>query len=132
MAEKTVPKAPNEGTPSSREETRHPEHYVAPKVDIYEQPDGLVVVADLPGVPDEKLDIRIDDGILTIRGEPEHLLQEEPVYREYNLTRFFRQFELPESVDQQKTSGELKNGVLTLKLPKAEKAKPRKIDVKLT
>lgn len=132
MAERTVPTATGAPAPLSREETRHPEHYVAPKVDIYENPDGLVVVADLPGVPDEKLDVRIDNGILTIQGEPEHLRQEEPVYREYNLTHFFRQFELPEIVDQENTSGELKNGVLTLNLPKAEKAKPRKIDVRLT
>ena len=53
-----------------------------------------------------------------------------PVYREYGLVNFFRQFELNEKVDQSKISAELKHGVLTLNLPKAEEAKPRKIEVR--
>jgi HSP20 family molecular chaperone IbpA len=54
------------------------------------------------------------------------------VYREYELVNFFRQFELNDKVDQQRISAELKHGVLTLSLPKAEEAKPRRIDVKLS
>jgi len=67
---------------------------------------------------------------VTIRGKAAHVAQGEPVYREYGLVNFFRQFELNERVDASKISAELKNGVLTLSLPKAEEAKPRKIDVR--
>ena len=129
MAESTVPVTTESNVPVERERTRPPEHFVAPPVDIYETEEGLVVVADLPGVTDEDLDVRVDNGILTIQANPKHALEVEPDYREYQLVRFFRQFELPEQVDQQKIAGEMKNGVLKLTLPKAEKAKPRQIKI---
>ena len=129
MAESTVPVTRETNAPVERETTRPPEHYVAPPVDIYETEDALVVVADLPGVTDEGVDVRVDNGILTIQANPKHALEVDPDYREYQLVRFFRQFELPEQVDQQKIGGELKNGVLKLTLPKAEKAKPRQIQI---
>jgi HSP20 family molecular chaperone IbpA len=91
----------------------------------------LVVKADLPGVAKENLDVRVENNLLTIRGEPAHFPLGNPIYREYELVNFFRQFELTERVDQQKISADLKNGVLTLKLPRAEEAKPRRIEVKL-
>jgi HSP20 family molecular chaperone IbpA len=132
MAEKTVP-APGAGKlPTGREETRSQERYVTPPVDIYEAPEGLVVKADLPGVARDGLDVRVENNLLTIRGKAAHAAPGEPIFREYELLNFFRQFELNERVDQQKISAELKQGVLTLNLPKAEEAKPRKIEVKLT
>jgi HSP20 family molecular chaperone IbpA len=100
-------------------------------VDIYENGDGLVVKADLPGVAKENLDVRVENNLLTIRGKSVHVASGDPVYREYELVNFFRQFELNERVDQSKISADLKHGVLTLKLPKAEEAKPRKIDVRV-
>jgi HSP20 family molecular chaperone IbpA len=131
MAEKTVPQYTREKDTPVREETRSQERYVAPPVDIYETADGLVVLADLPGVAKEGLDLRVENGLLTIRGKAAHAAQGEPVYREYELANFFRQFELNDKVDQQNISAELKNGVLTLNLPKAEEAKPRRIDVRV-
>jgi HSP20 family molecular chaperone IbpA len=98
-------------------------------VDIYETPDGLVVMADLPGVTRENLDVRVDNNILTIRGMSKHTAPSDPVYREYELINFFRQFELGEKIDQGKISAELKHGVLQLHLPKAAEAKPRQIEV---
>ena len=94
---------------------------MTPPVDIYETPDGLVVLADLPGVAKDGLDLRVENNLLTIRGKPAHSAPGDVVYREYDLVNFFRQFELNERVDQPKISAELKNGVLTLKLPKAAK-----------
>jgi HSP20 family molecular chaperone IbpA len=131
MAEKTVATRSQQRTPPSREETRSQEQYVTPPVDIYETAEGLVVKADLPGVAKENLDVRVENNLLTIRGKSAHVAPGEPIYREYELVNFFRQFELNERVDQAKISADLKHGVLTLQLPKAEEVKPRKIDVKI-
>jgi HSP20 family protein len=101
-------------------------------VDIYENQDGLVVMADLPGVPKNNLDVRVENNVLTIQGRPADKSPGEQVYREYELVNFFRQFELSDRVDQAKISAELKHGVLTLHLPRAEEAKPKKIDIKVS
>jgi HSP20 family molecular chaperone IbpA len=130
MAEKTVATA-TQHVPAATEGTRNQERNVAPPVDIYETPDGLVVMADLPGVAQDDLDVRVDNNILTIRGISRHAAPGEPVHREYELINFFRQFELGERIDQGKISAELKHGVLTLNLPKAEEAKARKIEVRV-
>jgi HSP20 family molecular chaperone IbpA len=132
MAEKTVATRAQPQPPQSREETRSQEQYVTPPVDIYETGDGLVVKADLPGVSKENLDVRVENNLLTIRGRSAHVAPGDPLYREYQLVHFFRQFELNEKVDQGKISADLRHGVLTLMLPKAEEAKPRKIDVKIS
>jgi len=130
MAEKTVAARAQDKAPLSREETRSQERYITPPVDIYETTNGLVVTADLPGVAKEGLDLRVENNLLTIRGKATHAAPGDPVYQEYGLVNFFRQFELNERVDQSKISAELKHGVLTLTLPKAEEAKPRKIEVR--
>lgn len=130
MAERTVAARTEDKTRSSREETRSDERYITPPVDIYETANGLVVTADLPGVAKEGLDVRVENNLLTIRGKAAHAAPGDPIYREYGLVNFFRQFELNDKVDQTKISAELKHGVLTLNLPKAEEAKPRKIEVK--
>jgi len=130
MAEKTVA-APEVQKPATTESTRNQERYVAPPVDIYETRDGLVVLADLPGVSQEGLDVRVDNNVLTIRGHAHHAMPGDATYREYELVNFFRQFELSDKVDQGRISAELKCGVLTLQLPKAEEAKPRQIAVQV-
>jgi len=111
--------------------TRNQERYVAPPVDIYETREGLVVLADLPGVAKEALDVRVDNNMLTIRGHARHGVPGEMTYREYELVNFFRQFELSDTVDQGRITADLKCGVLTLHLPKAEEAKPRQIEVRV-
>jgi HSP20 family molecular chaperone IbpA len=131
MAEKTVAAHAQQKTPTTREETRSQERYITPPVDIYETADGLVVKADLPGVAKEGLDVRVENNLLSIRGKANHTAPGEPIYREYGLVNFFRQFELNERVDQLKISAELKHGVLTLNLPKAEEAKPKKVEIKV-
>jgi HSP20 family protein len=129
MAERTV--ATRQSMSPSREETRTQGQYISPPVDIYETEEGLVVKADLPGVAKENMDIRVENNLLTIRANAAHVAPGDPIYREYELVNFFRQFELSEKVDQSKISADLNHGVLTLNLPKAEEAKPRKIDVKV-
>lgn len=128
MAERTVPSAAPETAPR-REETHARERYITPPVDIFETGEGLTVVADLPGVEQKGLDVRVADGILTIQGTTAHIAPGTPIEREFELLNFYRQFELPDEVDSDRISAELKIGVLTLRLPKKEKAKPRRIEV---
>ena len=132
MAERTVAARAQDKVPSNREETRSQERYITPPVDIYETADGLVVKADLPGVAKEGLDVRVENSLLTIRGQTADAAPGDPIYQEYGLVNFFRQFELNERVDQSKISADLKHGVLTLTLPKTEEAKPRKVEVKVS
>lgn len=129
MAEKTVATTSEQSVAPDRESTRSQERYVQPAVDIYETPDGLVLIADMPGVSKDQLDIRVDNKVLTLQGKATHVAPGEAVYREYELHNFFRQFELSEAVDQAKISAALKHGVMTVHLPKAEQAKPRQIEV---
>ena len=131
MAEKTVAAASGKQVPTGREMTRAQERYIQPPVDIYETPDGLVLLADMPGVTPSDLTIRLEDNILTIQGKAKHLIESEPIYREFELINFFRQFELSDQVDQEKIAACLTHGVLMLELPRAEKAKPRQIPVKV-
>src|SRR5438309_7884429 len=130
MAEKTVETAEVQKA-NMTESTRHQERYVAPPVDIYETRDGLVVLADLPGVAKEALEVRVDDNVLTIRGHARHTVPGDVTYREYELVNFFRQFELNDKVDQSRITADLKCGVLTLNLLKAEEVTPRQIAVRV-
>jgi len=136
MAEKTVPDTNgsngSQTNGSSSEMTRAAERYAPPPVDIYETPNSLVLLADMPGVPKENLEVRVDQNTLTIQGKAQHLVKGEPIYREIELTGFFRQFEISEEIAIDKINAELKYGVLSLNLPKSEKAKPKKIDVKVS
>lgn len=128
MAEKTVPATREASTPTA---TRDDERFVTPPVDIYETREALVVVADLPGVDRRGLEVKVIDGVLTIQGRTSHEMPGTPIIREFGLATFFRQFELSEHIDQQKIHAELSNGVLTVRLPKAETAKPKRIEVKV-
>ena len=129
MAERTIT-TPPPSSPSKQEETRSLEQYIRPSVDIMESEEGLTIIADLPGVSRETLNIAIEHGVLTIEGVPAGTdAAGLDVYREFGLSRFYRQFQIPEEIDPEKTSAALSNGVLTLRLCKAEAAKPRKITI---
>jgi HSP20 family protein len=128
MKEQTVMK-PESNMPQEREETREPERSLLPPADIFEYEDGLAVVVDLPGVPKDGVDLRVEQDILTIKAAPAASEKDNPVMREYELRPFFRQFQLGEQVDQEKIEAQMRHGVLTIRMPKVEKAKPRKIAV---
>jgi HSP20 family protein len=135
MAEKTVAttgsQTGGQQMTTSRERTRAQERYMQPPVDIYETQDGLVLLADMPGVGPGDLEIRLEENILTIQGRAKHAIDKEPTYREFELGNFFRQFELSDQVDQEKISARLRHGVLIMELPRAEKAKPKQIPVQV-
>jgi HSP20 family protein len=112
------------------EPTREGTFYV-PDVDILDGSDGITLLADLPGVKKENIDIDVRDGVLTLTATVDPVPERfNPVYREYDIGGFTRRFTLGERVDQGKINAKLDNGVLTLTLPKAEEAKPRKIEIK--
>lgn len=133
MAEKTVPATQNnENQIVKREVTRHPEAFVTPLTDIYEEENGLHVVVDLPGVEKSGLKLAVENDILTIEGHVNASNSDTNyLIREFEPTNYFRQFELSESVNREKINAELKNGVLSIFLPRAQALKPRTIDVKI-
>jgi HSP20 family molecular chaperone IbpA len=133
MTENTVSKGKVPArTDSELPATRESELYMSPAVDIFETANGLTVVADVPGVAKGGLDINVDDKILTIRGSVALPKREGMISEEFGMTNYFRQFRLSDEVDQSKIKASLDQGVLTLDLPKAEHAKPRRIEVKAT
>ena len=114
--------------PVGREATRSQARYVTPPVDIVETEEGLTVVADVPGLDEKNLEISVDQGVLTLEGKAV-FGSGELLWREYTMDGYWRQFQLPDSFDASKAKAEVRHGVLTLHLPKAEAAKPRKIAI---
>ncbi|GBD36809.1 Spore protein SP21 [bacterium HR36] len=103
----------------------------SPRVDVVETADELVLYADLPGVRPEDLDIRYENGELTLHGKVQPRLEKgEFLLREYGVGDFYRTFTIGEEIDSDKISAELKQGVLVLHLPKHEAIKPKRIAVK--
>jgi len=102
-----------------------------PAVDIFENANEITVLADMPGVESNNVDIDLRDNQLTIVGRVEPVEKEKEVslYREFNWGDYFRQFTLSNVIDQGKITAKMDNGVLKLVLPKVEKAKPQKIKV---
>ncbi len=117
---------------TTREESTRPGRTYVPPVDIFETPQALWVRADMPGVDDQLLNVQLADGVLTIEGQVSLKDYEnlEPVYTEYNIGNYLRRFTLSNDIDTEHIQGRMRNGVLELELPKQERAKPRKIEVK--
>ena len=118
----------NKEHPVSRETTRSGARYLTPPVDIVETEDGLTLVADVPGLDEQSLQISVEQGLLTIEGKASFGAGE-LLWREYAMDGYWRQFQLPDTFDADKARAEVRHGVLTLHLPKAEAAKPRKIAI---
>ena len=112
------------------EMTRAGRTYV-PQVDIYETKDGLWLWADMPGVDEESLNVHLDNGVLTIEGQVDVKDYENvtPLYTEYNVGNYVRRFTLSNDVDSDRIVARMQHGVLALEIPKAERAKPRRIAV---
>lgn len=131
MAQESTLVTRQETAPRSREAMRAQHNYIRPAVDIFESEQNLILVADMPGVDKERLDVNFERGILTLKGEINASGRGEPLYREFSLgSSYYRQFELSDDFDTEKTSAEFKNGVLTLTLAKSETAKPKRIEIR--
>ena len=102
-----------------------------PAVDIFENTNEITILADMPGVESNNVDIDLRDNQLTIVGRVEPVEKEKEVslYKEFNWGDYFRQFSLSNVIDQAKITAKMDNGVLRLVLPKVEKVKPQKIKV---
>jgi HSP20 family molecular chaperone IbpA len=131
MAANSLTERNDERNVQSREETRSDDKYIRPAVNIIETEEGLVLTADIPGATKEGLDVNVEKGILTISAPARHSLPGQPAYREFELANYYRQFSIPESLDHEKAKAEYANGILTLRVPRAEIAKPKRIEVKV-
>ena len=112
----------------SRETTRKNDQYISPSVDIFETDEGLTLIADMPGLDDDSLDVTIDQGVLTLQGNAPAGSGDYHT-REFAMAGYWRQFLLSDIFDAEKAEATIRQGVMTLKIPKAEKAKPKRIEV---
>lgn len=129
MKETTIPvKTQSKQVPNTRDSSKT----LRPPVDIFESPEGLTVIADLPGAQKEDVQIQVENDILTIKAVAKSQLTIDPTYREFELYPYFRQFQLSDKTDQEKIKAEMKNGVLIIHLPKKESAKPKQIPITIS
>ena len=114
-----------------KQEATTPARAFLPPTDIFETEHALTVVLEMPGIDQSSVDVRVENNVLTIEGKIDFSKYRElqPVYTEYNVGNYARRFELSSKIEQDKISAELKDGVMTLVLPKAKTAKARKIKV---
>jgi len=108
-----------------------PARYYMPNTDIRETEDALLVVMEVPGVDRKEIDIKVEEDTLSVEARIDTSKYEgmEPLYTEYNVGHFTRQFALSHMIDQQQIGATLNDGVLTLTLKKVQQAKPRRIDI---
>jgi HSP20 family protein len=116
---------------SKGQEQTRPGRYYVPDVNIYEFEDSLKLWADMPGVKEKDVDVTLKDGMLTLVGKVSTEIYNglRPLYTEYNIGNYYREFVLNEDIDESKIRATMRNGVLELTLPKKEHAKPRRIEV---
>ncbi|NJD35336.1 MAG: Hsp20/alpha crystallin family protein [Betaproteobacteria bacterium] len=115
----------------TEESPRYEGSTMLPPVDVVEDASGITLYADMPGVPKDKLNVRVEADSLTIEGEVALLLANdlEASHAEVQLPRYQRAFTLGQELDRERVAAEFKHGVLKLHIPKAEHAKPRKIEI---
>lgn len=123
----TSAKMTTQPKPADKRETQPT---VEPPVDVYENKEELLVVADLPGVDNNELGIRLENGELTIEGKRAGFPDGRGLVQEFRATDYRRTFLVPEGIDGEKISAELKHGVLRVHLPKSAALKPRQIAIK--
>ena len=108
-----------------------PARVFVPVTDIFETPEALTVVLEMPGVDRNSIEASVEDDVVTIEGRIDFTKygSMQPMYTEYNVGHYARSFEISNKIDQSRISAQMKDGVVTIVLPKAEQAKPRKIQV---
>lgn len=120
---------------AKRDESKRDDRLVmAPAVDVVEDASGITLYADMPGVPKDKLGVRVEGDTLTLEGEIDLPLASgvEASHAEVRYPRYLRMFTLGKELDSGRVAAEFRHGVLKLQIPKAEHAKPRKIEVQVS
>ena len=114
-----------------KQESTIPARVFVPAADIFETEQALTVILEMPGVSKDSVDVNVETDVLTIEGRVDFSNYDglQPLYTEYNVGNYARSFQLSSKIEQDRISAELRDGVMMLVLPKAEKAKPRKINV---
>jgi len=131
MIDTAISKKERDEVAARREETRGGTAFYTPLCDIYETPAEVILSADLPGVEQEDLNLRYENGILTLHAVCAPRRQDSGyLLNEYGVGDYYRSFEVNETIDADKISAEFRDGVLKVRLPKAEALKPRKIPIK--
>jgi len=132
MAEATKEIEKKEAQSPERVERTWSARTYSPQVDIIERKEDIVVIADVPGVDENSVDINLEKNVLSIYGrvEEEDFRNYSPTYAEYGVGDYERVFTLSDEIDRDRIDATVKNGVLTIVLPKAQAAKSRKISVK--
>jgi HSP20 family protein len=132
MAEPTKNIQKKEAQAPERVERTWAKRSYSPQVDIVERKEDIVVVADMPGVDEKSVDINLEKNVLSIYGRvsDDAVQNHSPVYAEYGVGDYERVFTLSDEIDREKIEATVKDGVLRIVLPKAEKAKSRKITVR--
>ena len=123
----------NTVTPRDNTRAQRAEPALLPPVDVIEDSRGITLYADMPGVPKDRLQLRVEGDQLTLEGEMALAVPAgtEPCHAEVQLSRYRRTFTLSKELDADKVSAELSQGVLRVRIPKAEHAQPRRISVQL-
>ena len=116
---------------AAKEEKTTPGRYFVPPADIYETDEALAVVLEMPGVEKKDIDVSLENDVLSVDGRIDFSKYQdlEPVYAEYNVGHYARSFSLSDRIDREKISANIEDGVLTLTLPKAKAAQPRRISI---
>lgn len=127
--------SPEGGDPSAAPGGRaqgRPAVFMTPLIDIHEGPEGLILEADLPGATEEGLKVQLEDNVLSLHAHVPSPVPEgtRTLHEEFQIGDFSRSFILSDEVERSRITAELKNGVLRLTLPKAERAKTRRIEIK--
>lgn len=133
MSEKQSNDLRQDTTVAKQADAARKEAALMPPVDVFEDATGITLYADLPGVPKDKLALHVDADVLTIEGEVGLDTAEgmEATHIEVGLPHYRRVFTLSKELDMEKVSAEFNHGVLKLRIPKAEHAQPRRIEVKV-
>ena len=114
-----------------KQEATFPTRMFLPATDIFESDHALTMLVEMPGVSKESIEVKVEGDILTIDGRIDFSKYNglQPLYTEYNVGNFSRTFQLSNEIEQAGIKAELKDGVMKLVLPKAERAKPRRIEI---
>jgi HSP20 family molecular chaperone IbpA len=114
-----------------KQERTVPSAAYLPATDIFETDQALTVIMEMPGASKENVEVSVENDVITVEGRIDFSKYEgiQPVYTEYNVGNYVRSFQLSSKIEQGGISAELKDGVMTLVLPKAEEAKPRRVAV---